>query len=312
MVLFNLERLSTLNEPEIHILRRSERRSIEKVAANILESFEGALVGSYYPLRSLTGAEREELRRHALLFDRPTCTTWTHAQIARDWPDARGLWKNENHALAVWVNEVDHLQFNMTGYAEDLREVMQFFVVFLKEFEKGLKQRRRAFMWNDHHGYLTVCPSQIGTALSIKFATRLDDSLKTHQRMPDILAKLQLQAVEGRECEGGHWFEYAKKLGVTESAIFQAVLDGAGELIKLQRKLEAGQHDADTIIDHFFNPPPPVVEAGGKTPNGEVQRRERKAGRKVVGPVVRKGEGSNTDRVGRGSTSQGTRSTAAS
>ena len=285
---------------------RSERRSIEKVAANILESFEGGLVGSYYPLRSLTGAEREELRRHALLFDRPTCKTWTHAQIARDWPDARGLWKNDNHALAVWVNEVDHLQFNMTGYAEDLREAIQFFVVLLKEFEKGLKQRRRAFMWNDHHGYLTVCPSQIGTALSIRFATRLDDALKTHQRMPDILAKLQLQQVEGKDWEGGHWFEYAKKLSVTESVVFQAVLKGAEELIKLQKKLEAGQHDADTIIDHFFNPPL-AVEVGEKTPSGEAQGRGRKAaGQKVAGSTARRGE----EKSGRGSTSQGTRNTA--
>lgn len=281
------------------------------MAANIMESFEDALVGSYYPLRSLTGAEREELRRHTLLFDRPTCTTWTHAQIARDWPDARGLWKNNNHTIAVWVNGIDHLQFNMTGYAENLREAMEFFVVLLKEFEKGLKQRRRAFMWNDHHGYLTVCPSQIGTALSIRFATRLDDSLKTHPRMPEVLAKFKLLQVEGKEYEGGQWFEYAKKLGVTESATFQAVLKGAEELIKLQKKLEAGQHDADTIIDHFFNPPPPVVELGGRTPTGEVQGRGRKGGQKVTGSiVVRKGDGSNVDRAGRGSTSQGTRSNA--
>ena len=281
---------------------------MEKVAANILESFEGALVGSYCPLKSLTGADREELRRHALLFDRPTCTTWTHAQIARDWPDARGLWKNENHALAVWVNEVDHLQFNMTGSAEDLREAMQFFVVFLKEFEKGLKQRRRAFMWNDHHGYLTVCPSQIGTALSVKFAIRLDNSLKTHKRMPDVLSKLQLKTVEGKDCEGGQWFEYTRKLGVTELVTFQTVLSGAEELVKLQKKLEAGQHDADTVFEHFFNPPPPVVEVGG-TSTSEVQGRGRKTGQKAVGSVVRKGEGSNAERAGRGSTSQGTKNT---
>ena len=28
--------------------------------------------------------------------------------MARDWPDARGIWHNDNKNFLVWVNEEDH------------------------------------------------------------------------------------------------------------------------------------------------------------------------------------------------------------
>lgn len=30
--------------------------------------------------------------------------------MARDWPDARGIWHNDNKNFLVWVNEEDHLR----------------------------------------------------------------------------------------------------------------------------------------------------------------------------------------------------------
>ena len=228
---------------------------MEKIAASILESFEGSLAGDYYPLKILTGAEREELRSHALLFDRPSATTWTHAQIARDWPDGRGIWKSHAHNMAVWVNEVDHLQFNMTGSRENLKEVFEFLVLVLKQFERGLTARKRTFMWNDHHGYLTVCPSNIGTGLSVQFAIRLDDAIRSHQRFGEVLDSLCLSVQEDKEIEGGVWLTYKKKLGVTEFDVFQTIMAGATGLMSIQKDLQRGQHDVATVIEHFFNPP---------------------------------------------------------
>jgi creatine kinase len=234
---------------------RSERRSVEKVASSILESFEGSLVGEYHTLKSLTGAEREELRSHTLLFDRPTATTWTHAQIARDWPDGRGIWKSHAHNMAVWVNEVDHLQFNMTGSMENLKEVFEFLVLVMKQFERGLTARKRSFMWNDHHGYLNVCPSNIGTGMSVQFAIRLDESIIKNQRFSEVLSSLNLSIQEDQEMEGGVWLTFKKKLGVTEFDVFKTIITGATGLIGIQKSLESGQYEVDTVIEHFFNPP---------------------------------------------------------
>ena len=30
--------------------------------------------------------------------------------MARDWPDARGIWHNEDKNFLVWVNEEDHMR----------------------------------------------------------------------------------------------------------------------------------------------------------------------------------------------------------
>ena len=44
------------------------------------------------------------------LFEKPASPILLAAGIARDWPDARGVWHNENENFLVWVNEEDHIK----------------------------------------------------------------------------------------------------------------------------------------------------------------------------------------------------------
>lgn len=57
-----------------------------------LTSLDGEFKGKYYPLKSMTDAEQEQLITDHFLFDKPVSPLLTCAGMARDWPDARGIW----------------------------------------------------------------------------------------------------------------------------------------------------------------------------------------------------------------------------
>ncbi|MEJ1275947.1 hypothetical protein NN561_006846 [Cricetulus griseus] len=71
---------------------RGERRAIEKLAVEALSSLDGDLSGRYYALKSMTEAEQQQLIDDHFLFDKPVSPLLLASGMARDWPDARGIW----------------------------------------------------------------------------------------------------------------------------------------------------------------------------------------------------------------------------
>ena len=49
------------------------------------------------------------------------------AGMARDWPDARGIWHNDQKNFLVWVNEEDHLRVISMEKSGDIRKVFKRF-----------------------------------------------------------------------------------------------------------------------------------------------------------------------------------------
>ena len=47
--------------------------------------------------------------------------------MARDWPDARGIWHNDEKNFLVWVNEEDHLRVISMEKSGDIRKVFKRF-----------------------------------------------------------------------------------------------------------------------------------------------------------------------------------------
>ncbi|PIO13733.1 hypothetical protein AB205_0000390 [Aquarana catesbeiana] len=57
-----------------------------------LDSLDGDLKGKYYALKSMTDAEQQQLIDDHFLFDKPVSPLLLASGMARDWPDARGIW----------------------------------------------------------------------------------------------------------------------------------------------------------------------------------------------------------------------------
>uniref|UniRef100_A0A493TPG0 Creatine kinase M-type n=1 Tax=Anas platyrhynchos platyrhynchos TaxID=8840 RepID=A0A493TPG0_ANAPP len=117
---------------------RGERRAIEKLSVTALNSLEGEFKGKYYPLKAMTEQEQQQLIDDHFLFDKPVSPLLLASGMARDWPDARGIWHNDNKTFLVWVNEEDHLRVISMEKGGNMKEVFRRFCVGLKKVGKGL------------------------------------------------------------------------------------------------------------------------------------------------------------------------------
>uniref|UniRef100_G1QFR6 Creatine kinase B-type n=2 Tax=Myotis lucifugus TaxID=59463 RepID=G1QFR6_MYOLU len=102
---------------------RGERRAIEKLAVEALSSLDGDLAGKYYSLKSMTDAEQQQLIDDHFLFDKPVSPLLLASGMARDWPDARGIWHNDNKTFLVGINEEDHLRVISMQKGGNMKEV---------------------------------------------------------------------------------------------------------------------------------------------------------------------------------------------
>uniref|UniRef100_A0A3B4ENX5 creatine kinase n=1 Tax=Pygocentrus nattereri TaxID=42514 RepID=A0A3B4ENX5_PYGNA len=230
---------------------RGERRAIEKLSVEALGALSGDLKGKYYALKNMTEAEQQQLIDDHFLFDKPVSPLLLASGMARDWPDARGIWHNDNKTFLVWVNEEDHLRVISMQKGGNMKEVFTRFCTGLTKIEELFKNKGHAFMWNEHLGYVLTCPSNLGTGLRGGVHVKLPNMSK-HSKFEEILKRLRLQkrgtgGVDTAAVGGVFDISNADRLGFSEVALVQMVVDGVKLLIEMEKRLEKGQSIDDLI-----------------------------------------------------------------
>ncbi|KFZ50273.1 Creatine kinase B-type [Antrostomus carolinensis] len=228
-----------------------ERRAIEKLSVEALGSLEGDLKGKYYALRNMTDAEQQQLIDDHFLFDKPVSPLLLASGMARDWPDARGIWHNNNKTFLVWINEEDHLRVISMQKGGNMKEVFTRFCTGLTKIETLFKSKNYEFMWNPHLGYILTCPSNLGTGLRAGVHIKLPH-LGKHEKFGEILKRLRLQkrgtgGVDTAAVGGVFDVSNADRLGFSEVELVQMVVDGVKLLIEIEKRLEKGQSIDDLI-----------------------------------------------------------------
>ncbi|KAG7232954.1 hypothetical protein INR49_005806 [Caranx melampygus] len=216
-----------------------------------LASLSGDLKGKYYALKNMTDAEQQQLIDDHFLFDKPVSPLLLASGMARDWPDARGIWHNDNKTFLVWVNEEDHLRVISMQKGGNMKEVFQRFCTGLTKIENLFKERGHAFMWNEHLGYVLTCPSNLGTGLRAGVHVKLPNMSK-HAKFEEVLKRLRLQkrgtgGVDTAAVGGVFDISNADRLGFSEVELVQMVVDGIKLLIEMEKKLEKGQSIDDMM-----------------------------------------------------------------
>ncbi|KAF1496739.1 Creatine kinase B-type, partial [Pygoscelis antarcticus] len=216
-----------------------------------LGSLEGDLKGKYYALRNMTDAEQQQLIDDHFLFDKPVSPLLLASGMARDWPDARGIWHNDNKTFLVWINEEDHLRVISMQKGGNMKEVFTRFCTGLTQIETLFKSKNYEFMWNPHLGYILTCPSNLGTGLRAGVHIKLPN-LGKHEKFGEVLKRLRLQkrgtgGVDTAAVGGVFDVSNADRLGFSEVELVQMVVDGVKLLIEMEKRLEKGQSIDDLI-----------------------------------------------------------------
>ena len=91
---------------------RAERREVEEVVTRALHNrkLDCEFRGRYYKIPEMSEELQQQLIDEHYLFDKPVSPLLTSAGMARDWPDARGIFHNHKKTFIVWINEEDHMR----------------------------------------------------------------------------------------------------------------------------------------------------------------------------------------------------------
>ncbi|XP_077976042.1 creatine kinase, testis isozyme-like [Styela clava] len=230
---------------------RAERRKIEEISYKALEKLDGELKGIYYPLNIMSDKDQEQLINDHFLFDKPVSPLLLSAGMARDWPDARGIWHNDKKNFLVWINEEDHLRVISMQNGGKMKEVFTRWCKGLREIEIQMKELGREYMWNEHLGYILTCPSNLGTGVRAGVHLRIP-LFSQHPKFDEVLRKLRLQkrGTGGVDtaAEGGIFdISNADRLGFSEVELVQMVVDGVEFMIECEKNLEMGKSIEDDV-----------------------------------------------------------------
>jgi len=224
------------------LINRQDRLSVERVITKALEKMN--LQGHYWGLPDMTPEERNRLIDNHLLFN-GVDRFQKSAGILRDWPEARGMYYNVDETLLVWVNEQDHMRIISMEPGSDMIAVFGRLVEGISMIGTALESEGYTYQYDDHYGYMSSEPSQLGTGLRCSVLIRLP-LLNAHPKFRQICQDLGLGI---RGTNGEHTpivdgivdISNKQRLGRTEVELVQLVIDGTNKLIEWEQRLERGE-----------------------------------------------------------------------
>ncbi len=217
-------------------ISKEQRDNIEKNVSDILTSFEGKLAGKYYPLNNMSQEDKNSLIEDHFLF-KAGDRFLEAAGLNRDWPHGRGIFHNTDKTFLVWINEEDELRIISMQKGGDIKEVFTRLTVAIKEIEQKMQ-----FAYNDHLGYITSCPTNLGTAMRASVHIRLPKLGANMDEFKQIADKyhVQIRGIHGEHSDsigGVYDISNKRRLGVSEVECVQDMYDGVVALIKREKEL---------------------------------------------------------------------------
>uniref|UniRef100_A0A194AK72 Putative arginine kinase n=1 Tax=Pinctada fucata TaxID=50426 RepID=A0A194AK72_PINFU len=213
---------------------KEQRVEMEKITVEALNTLEGELKGKYTSLGSMTKEEEKQLVEDHFLFkdDDPMLRD---AGGYNDWPTGRGIFFSADKKFLVWINEEDHLRFISMQKGGNLAEVYKRLVKAIHALEKKL-----TFAKTDRHGYLTFCPTNLGTTMRASVHIKVPNLAKDMEKFNGLCAKLNLQprGIHGEHTEsvgGVYDISNKRRLGLSEFEAITEMRKGIEEIIKAEK-----------------------------------------------------------------------------
>jgi len=213
-----------------------QRNMIEAQVSAALNGLEGNLKGTYYPLEGMSEEVSAKLISDHFLF-KAGDRFLEAAGLNRDWPQGRGIYHNDEKTFLVWVNEEDQLRIISMQMGGDIKAVFARLSTAVAALGKKID-----FAYNEHLGYITSCPTNLGTAMRASVHIKLPKLAQQMDRFEEIAEQyhLQIRGIHGEhsESEGGVYdISNKRRLGVTEVQCVQDMYDGVVALIEQEKVL---------------------------------------------------------------------------
>lgn len=215
-------------------LTEAQYKEMEQKVSSTLAGLEGELKGKFYPLTGMDKATQQQLIDDHFLFKEGDRFLQA-ANACRYWPSGRGIYHNDAKTFLVWCNEEDHLRIISMQMGGNLGEVFRRLTNAVNDIEK-----RVPFSHNDRLGFLTFCPTNLGTTIRASVHIKVPKLAANYAKLEELAAKYNLQvrgtAGEHTESVGGVYdISNKRRMGLTEFQAAKEMYDGIAEIIKAEK-----------------------------------------------------------------------------
>ncbi|MBL0721349.1 MAG: arginine kinase [Sulfurovum sp.] len=224
------------NMPLGPAISKEQRDKVEASVVEGLSTLDGELKGDYFPLLGMSKEIQDDLIKDHFLFKEGD-RFLDAVGLNKNWPEGRGIYHNSDKTFLVWVNEEDQLRIISMQQGGDIKEVFSRLVSAIKSIETKVP-----FSYSEHLGYITSCPTNLGTAMRASVHIALPKLAEDMEAFKTITDKyyLQIRGIHGEhsESEGGVYdISNLRRLGITEVKAVQDMYDGVVALIKAEKEL---------------------------------------------------------------------------
>jgi arginine kinase len=218
------------------LLTETQYREIEFAAQGTLAGLTGELAGTYFPLTGMDKVTQQTLIDDHFLFKEGDRFLQA-ANACRYWPTGRGIFHNATKTFLVWINEEDHLRIISMQPGSDLRTIYSRLLTGVHQIESQL-----AFSRDDRLGYLTFCPTNLGTTIRASVHVRFPRLGGEKGVLEEVAGKfnLQVRGTRGEHSEGeGGVFDVSNKrrMGLSEIEALKELQEGILEMIRMEEAM---------------------------------------------------------------------------
>ena len=217
---------------------KEQRNKISELVQTACSKFDGDLKGKFYSLETMSAEDQKQLIEDHFLFKEGD-RFLEACNLNNDWPEGRGIFHNDNKTFLVWVNEEDQLRIISMQQGSDIGQVFE----RLSRAASGIEQECK-FAKDDHVGYITSCPTNLGTGLRASVHIELPKLGKRKEWFDAIASKyhVQIRGIHGEHSEedGGHVYDISnlRRLGRSEVELVQDMYDGVKAMIDAEKSLK--------------------------------------------------------------------------
>lgn len=152
-------------------MTKEQRKKLQTIMTEkVFPTFEGPLKGKYHQMEGMDEDTRKDLvDKHWLYIDDDK--TLRLVGCYDDWPAGRGIYVNdeehhkEHGIFIIWVGEEDQLRIMAMNKGSDVQAVWNLFYSGVEAAHKAVQAIGDDFVFDANRGYLSSCPTNIGTGM---------------------------------------------------------------------------------------------------------------------------------------------------
>jgi len=226
-------------------MTKEQRQQLEATMQKVFNTFTGKLEGTYYPMVGMEESTRQELvdLHYLYINDDPTLEL---VGCYDDWPEGRGIFINTDRSdgvFIIWVGEEDQLRIMAMNKGNDVQAVWDLFYSGVEAVHKAVKDLGDDFVFDSARGYLSSCPTNIGTGMRASVHVDLPafpnkDACKAWVKEQGLMIDIRGTRGEATSTDGVRRYDVSNKARLGSDCVEQitTMVEGVQRLLSVKEE----------------------------------------------------------------------------